>query len=133
MDAERKAGVKGIGSAVVDVTPGDYFELIVRQTLWSDQERRRRRAYLVRPRGDGLTIVRAFSVARSSDLPELKRTADAVPKALGRHRIGICFGCTLWKASHGAIVALRSDCSASAFLVNVGQEGGGSLDFPQAR
>jgi hypothetical protein len=26
------AGVQGIGSAVVDVTPGDYFELVARQT-----------------------------------------------------------------------------------------------------
>ena len=26
------AGVQGIGSAVVDVTPGDHFELIARQT-----------------------------------------------------------------------------------------------------
>ena len=26
------SGVQGIGSAVVEVTPGDYFELIARQT-----------------------------------------------------------------------------------------------------
>jgi hypothetical protein len=26
------AGVQSIGSAVVDVTPGDYFELVARQT-----------------------------------------------------------------------------------------------------
>ena len=29
---EGDAGVQSIGSAVVDVTPGDYFELIARQT-----------------------------------------------------------------------------------------------------
>jgi hypothetical protein len=29
---EGDAGVQGIGSAVVDVTPGDYFELVARQT-----------------------------------------------------------------------------------------------------
>jgi len=29
---EGDAGVQGIGSAVVDVAPGDYFELIARQT-----------------------------------------------------------------------------------------------------
>ena len=29
---EGDAGVEGIGSAVVDVTPGDYFELIALQT-----------------------------------------------------------------------------------------------------
>jgi len=28
-------GVQSIGSAVVDVTPGDYFELIARQTSGS--------------------------------------------------------------------------------------------------
>jgi hypothetical protein len=29
---EGDAGVQGIGSGVVDVTPGDYFEFIARQT-----------------------------------------------------------------------------------------------------
>jgi len=29
---EGDAGVQSIGSAVVDVTPGDYFELVARQT-----------------------------------------------------------------------------------------------------
>jgi hypothetical protein len=29
---EGDAGVQGIGSAVVDVTLGDYFEIIARQT-----------------------------------------------------------------------------------------------------
>lgn len=29
---EGDAGAQGIGSAVVDVTPGDYFELIAHQT-----------------------------------------------------------------------------------------------------
>ena len=29
---EGDAGVQGIGSAVVDVAPGDYFELMARQT-----------------------------------------------------------------------------------------------------
>jgi hypothetical protein len=38
---EGDAGVQSIGSAVVDVTPGDYFELIARQTSRVDQERRR--------------------------------------------------------------------------------------------
>ena len=32
---EGDAGIQSIGSAVVQVTPGDYFELIVRQTSGS--------------------------------------------------------------------------------------------------
>jgi hypothetical protein len=32
---EGDAGVQSIGSAVVNVTPGDYFELIARQTSGS--------------------------------------------------------------------------------------------------
>jgi hypothetical protein len=32
------AGVRSIGSAVVDVTPGDYFELIARQTSGSTKK-----------------------------------------------------------------------------------------------
>ena len=32
---EGNAGVRGIGSAVVDVTPRDHFELIARQTSGS--------------------------------------------------------------------------------------------------
>ena len=32
---EGDAGVQSIGSAVVDVTPGHYFELIARQTSGS--------------------------------------------------------------------------------------------------
>jgi hypothetical protein len=39
---EGDAGVQSIGSAVVDVTPGDYFELIARQTSSATQERRGR-------------------------------------------------------------------------------------------
>jgi hypothetical protein len=34
--------MQSIGSAVVDVTPGDYFELIARQNLQRRQERRGR-------------------------------------------------------------------------------------------
>ena len=34
-DGESDAGVRNIGSAVIDVTPGDYFELIARQTSGS--------------------------------------------------------------------------------------------------
>jgi hypothetical protein len=32
---EGDAGVQGIGNAMVEVTPGDYFELIARQTSGS--------------------------------------------------------------------------------------------------
>jgi hypothetical protein len=32
---EGDAGVQNVGSGVVDVTPGDYFELIARQTSGS--------------------------------------------------------------------------------------------------
>jgi hypothetical protein len=34
---EGDAGVQSIGSAVVDVTPGDYFQLIARQTSGSTE------------------------------------------------------------------------------------------------
>jgi len=32
---EGDAGVQSIGSAVIDVSPGDYFELLARQTSGS--------------------------------------------------------------------------------------------------
>jgi hypothetical protein len=34
-DGEADADVQGIGTGVVNVTPGDYFELIARQTSTS--------------------------------------------------------------------------------------------------
>jgi hypothetical protein len=33
-----ESGVQNIGTAVVDVTPGDYFELIARQTSGSTKD-----------------------------------------------------------------------------------------------
>ena len=61
---EGDAGVQSISSAVVDVTPGDYFELIARQTSGSIKNVGRR-AHLVRGRGGGVTACMVAGPSRS--------------------------------------------------------------------
>ena len=59
-------GVQSIGAAVVDLMPGDYFELIARPDLRRNQERRGRRAHPVRYRRRGMREPASRSSARSA-------------------------------------------------------------------